>query len=39
VALAHGYESPSAYAAMFRRTLGMPPSQYLQAPGPAEGAG
>jgi len=39
VALAHGYDSPSAYAAMFRRTLGMPPSQYLQAPGPAEGAG
>ncbi|PIF78256.1 AraC family transcriptional regulator [Variovorax sp. 54] len=30
VALAHGYESPSAFTAMFRRTLGMPPSQYLQ---------
>lgn len=31
VALAHGYESPSAFTAMFRRTLGVPPSQYLHA--------
>jgi AraC-like DNA-binding protein len=30
VALAHGYESPSAFTAMFRRTLGMPPSVYLR---------
>jgi AraC-like DNA-binding protein/mannose-6-phosphate isomerase-like protein (cupin superfamily) len=29
VALEHGYDSPSAYAAMFRRSMGMPPSQYL----------
>ncbi len=33
VALAHGYESPSAYTAMFRRTLGMPPSLYMQRAG------
>ena len=31
VALAHGYESPSAFTAMFRRALGVPPSQYLLA--------
>jgi AraC-like DNA-binding protein/quercetin dioxygenase-like cupin family protein len=30
VALAHGYESPSAFTAMFRRTLGVPPSVYLR---------
>jgi AraC-like DNA-binding protein/mannose-6-phosphate isomerase-like protein (cupin superfamily) len=30
VALEHGYESPSAYAAMFRRTLGVSPTTYLQ---------
>lgn len=30
VALAHGYESPSAFAAMFRRQLGVPPSQYMR---------
>jgi len=30
VALAHGYESPSAFTAMFRRTLGVPPSAYLR---------
>ncbi len=29
VALAHGYDSPSAYAAMFRRTLGLSPTAYL----------
>ncbi|MGJ7544018.1 AraC family transcriptional regulator [Variovorax sp. LT1R16] len=30
VALSHGYESPSAFTAMFRRTLGVPPSVYLR---------
>lgn len=30
VALEHGYDSPSAFTAMFRRTLGVPPSLYLQ---------
>ncbi|MDB5422933.1 MAG: AraC family transcriptional regulator [Phenylobacterium sp.] len=29
VALEHGYESPSAFAAMFRRSLGAAPSVYL----------
>jgi len=29
VALAHGYESPSAFTAMFRRTLGISPTAYL----------
>jgi AraC-like DNA-binding protein/mannose-6-phosphate isomerase-like protein (cupin superfamily) len=29
VALEHGYESPSAFAAMFRRTLGVAPTAYL----------
>lgn len=29
VALEHGYDSPSAFAAMFRRTLGMSPTAYL----------
>lgn len=33
VALAHGYESPSAFTAMFRRTLGVAPSQYLHQEG------
>lgn len=33
VALAHGYESPSAFTAMFRRALGVPPSQYLHRDG------
>ena len=33
VALAHGYESPSAFTAMFRRALGVPPSQYLHQDG------
>ncbi|WP_343713231.1 helix-turn-helix transcriptional regulator [Inquilinus sp.] len=28
VALEHGYDSPSAFAAMFRRELGVPPSAY-----------
>jgi AraC-like DNA-binding protein len=30
VALAHGYDSPSAFTAMFRRTMGVPPSAYLR---------
>lgn len=30
VALEHGYDSPSAFSAMFRRTLGVSPSAYLQ---------
>lgn len=29
VALEHGYDSPSAFAAMFRRTLGVAPTVYL----------
>jgi AraC-like DNA-binding protein len=29
VALEHGYDSPSAYSAMFRRTLGIAPTVYL----------
>jgi AraC-like DNA-binding protein len=29
VALEHGYDSPSAFAAMFRRTLGVSPTAYL----------
>lgn len=32
VALDLGYSSPSAFAAMFRRALGHPPSQYLRHP-------
>jgi AraC-like DNA-binding protein/quercetin dioxygenase-like cupin family protein len=31
VALNHGYDSPSAFSAMFRKTLGMSPSQYFKA--------
>jgi|SRR5579871_4017415 len=30
VALEHGYDSPSAFTAMFRRTLGASPTDYLQ---------
>jgi AraC-like DNA-binding protein len=30
VALEHGYDSPSAFTAMFRRTLGVSPSAYLR---------
>lgn len=30
VALEHGYESPSAFAAAFRRTFGVPPSDYFR---------
>jgi AraC-like DNA-binding protein len=30
VALEHGYDSPSAYAAMVRRTLGLSPTAYLR---------
>lgn len=29
VALEHGYDSPSAFTAMFRRALGVPPSLYI----------
>ena len=29
VALEHGYDSPSAFTAMFRRSLGVAPSVYL----------
>ncbi|WP_376749252.1 helix-turn-helix domain-containing protein, partial [Stutzerimonas nitrititolerans] len=32
-----GYDSPSAFSAMFRRTLGVPPSQYF-GDTPAHGA-
>ncbi|MBO9647646.1 MAG: helix-turn-helix transcriptional regulator [Variovorax sp.] len=38
VALAHGYESPSAFAAMFRRQLGVPPSQYIRSGARSEAA-
>ncbi|MDE1148149.1 MAG: helix-turn-helix transcriptional regulator [Azospirillaceae bacterium] len=31
VALEHGYDSPSAFTAMFRRTLGLSPTEYLGA--------
>jgi len=37
VALDLGYDSPSAFSAMFRRTLGVPPSQYF-GDTPAHGA-
>lgn len=30
LALEHGYDSPSAFAAMFRKVLGVPPSEYLR---------
>ncbi|WP_346778689.1 helix-turn-helix transcriptional regulator [Burkholderia sp. Ac-20353] len=30
LALEHGYDSPSAFTAMFRKVLGMPPSEYLR---------
>ncbi len=29
VALEHGYQSPSAFSAMFRRSLGVSPTEYL----------
>ena len=32
VALDLGYASPSAFIAMFRRTLGAPPTRYLKSP-------
>jgi len=32
VALDLGYASPSAFAAMFRKTLGVPPSRYFEKP-------
>ncbi len=31
VALEHGYDSPSAFSAMFRRSLGIAPTAYLAA--------
>jgi AraC-like DNA-binding protein/mannose-6-phosphate isomerase-like protein (cupin superfamily) len=34
VALDHGYDSPSAFSAMFRRELGQPPSAYLRGKRP-----
>ncbi|HEX2891148.1 helix-turn-helix transcriptional regulator [Vineibacter terrae] len=37
IALDLGYESPSAFAAMFKRALGTPPSRYFRA-GPAGAA-
>jgi AraC-like DNA-binding protein len=30
IALDLGYESPSAFTAMFRRAFGVPPGQYLK---------
>lgn len=30
LALEHGYDSPSAFAAMFRKVLGVPPSAYMR---------
>jgi AraC-like DNA-binding protein/quercetin dioxygenase-like cupin family protein len=33
LALEHGYDSPSAFAAMFRKALGVPPSEYFRKPG------
>lgn len=33
VALEHGYDSPSAFSAMFRRTLGLSPTEYLASKG------
>lgn len=39
VAGALGYATPSAFTAMFRRTLGTTPSGYFTAPtGPGDGA-
>jgi len=32
VALDHGYDSPSAFTAAFRKTFGLPPSAYLAKP-------
>ncbi len=29
VSLEHGYQSPSAFSAMFRRSLGVSPTEYL----------
>ncbi|HEX7817397.1 AraC family transcriptional regulator, partial [Dyella sp.] len=39
VALEHGYDSPSAYTAMFRRTLGVSPTVYLRRGGIGVGGG
>jgi AraC-like DNA-binding protein len=41
IALDLGYESPSAFTAMFKRALGAPPSHYFggAAPSPTAGAG
>jgi len=33
-ALDVGYNSPSAFTAMFRRTFGVPPTHYLVEPAP-----
>ncbi|TCM20671.1 AraC family transcriptional regulator [Novosphingobium sp. PhB165] len=33
VALEHGYDSPSAFTAMFRRELGLPPNLYVKTRG------
>lgn len=30
LALEHGYNSPGAFAAMFRKALGVPPSEYFR---------
>lgn len=30
LALEHGYDSPSAFAVMFRKALGVPPSEYFR---------
>lgn len=35
VAIEVGYDSPSAFSTMFRRVLGMPPSDYFEGPDPA----
>jgi AraC-like DNA-binding protein len=35
VALDLGYDSPSAFTAMFRRSLGVTPSRYFASPSPA----
>ena len=37
IALDLGYESPSAFTAMFKRALGAPPSQYFGGPPPRNG--
>lgn len=34
-----GYSSPSAFAAAFRRTVGIPPGEYIRPPAPVPGSG